>query len=129
METYVFVLTSLSTVIGSNSCDQVAGASQGQRAATTFAIEHIISFALAIDARPLTGYLLIFFSAEAIVAYSAPKGGEMSAMTGGARFEDLTYDGYMNPDGVFVNGLGQLTDSFLGPNDFELADILDTSGE
>lgn len=63
------------------------------------------------------------------MAYSAPKGGEMSAMTGGARFEDLTYDGDLTSGAVSINGLGQLTDSFLGPNDFELADILDTSGE
>lgn len=65
--------------------------------------------------------------AEDLVAYSAPKGGDMQAMTGGARFEDLGYDGILR-DGRLINGLGQMTDSLLGPNDFELPDQLDTRG-
>lgn len=66
-------------------------------------------------------------STEALVAYSAPQGGDMQAMTGGARFEDLSYDGIMR-NGNMINGLGQITDSFIGPNDFELPDPLDTRG-
>ncbi|CAG9558561.1 unnamed protein product [Danaus chrysippus] len=64
---------------------------------------------------------------QALVAYSAPQGGDMQAMTGGARFEDLSYDGIMR-NGNMINGLGQITDSFIGPNDFELPDPLDTRG-
>lgn len=62
------------------------------------------------------------------MAYSAPKGCEMQAMTGGARFVDLTYDGNMT-NLMSIDGLGQITDSLYGPNDFELPDILDTSGK
>ncbi|XP_047041032.1 discoidin domain-containing receptor 2-like [Helicoverpa zea] len=62
-----------------------------------------------------------------LVAYSAPKGGDMQAMTGGARFEDLGYDGTLR-EGRLINGLGQMTDSLVGPNDFELPDQLDTRG-
>ncbi|XP_063394288.1 epithelial discoidin domain-containing receptor 1-like [Cydia fagiglandana] len=62
-----------------------------------------------------------------LVAYSAPKGGDMQAMTGGARFEDLAYDGVQR-DGRLLDGLGQMTDSLLGPNDFEQPDPLDTQG-
>lgn len=69
----------------------------------------------------------ICISAENLVAYSAPKGGDMQAMTGGARFEDLAYDGVMR-DGRLLDGLGQMTDSLLGPNDFEQPDPLDTQG-
>ncbi|KAL0902582.1 hypothetical protein ABMA27_000418 [Loxostege sticticalis] len=64
---------------------------------------------------------------QALVAYSAPRGGDMQAMTGGAKFEDLAYDGVMR-DGKLFDGLGQMTDSLLGPNDFELPDPLDTRG-
>ncbi|XP_039763688.1 epithelial discoidin domain-containing receptor 1-like [Pararge aegeria] len=64
---------------------------------------------------------------QALIAYSAPQGGDMQEMTGGARFEDLSYDGIMRK-GKMINGLGQMTDSFLGPNDFELPDPLDTRG-
>lgn len=66
--------------------------------------------------------------AEALVAYSAPQGGDMQAMTGGARFEDLSYDGILRGRKM-INGLGQMTDSYLGPNDFELPDPSDTRGE
>lgn len=62
------------------------------------------------------------------MAYSAPRGGDMQAMTGGAKFEDLAYDGVMR-DGKLFDGLGQMTDSLLGPNDFELPDPLDTRGK
>ncbi|CAG4929735.1 unnamed protein product [Parnassius apollo] len=64
---------------------------------------------------------------QAIVAYSAPKGGDMQAMTGGARFEDLAYDGVIRGERL-LNGLGQMTDSLTGPNDFELPDPNDTRG-
>ncbi|CAK1588230.1 unnamed protein product [Parnassius mnemosyne] len=64
---------------------------------------------------------------QAIVAYSAPKGGDMQAMTGGARFEDLSYDGAKQGRRM-LNGLGQITDSLTGPNDFELPDPNDTRG-
>ncbi|XP_075990906.1 discoidin domain-containing receptor 2-like [Anticarsia gemmatalis] len=64
---------------------------------------------------------------QELVAYSAPKGGDMQAMTGGARFEDLAYDGPLR-DGRLINGLGQMTDSLVGPNDFELPDPNDTRG-
>ncbi|XP_037300018.1 discoidin domain-containing receptor 2 [Manduca sexta] len=64
---------------------------------------------------------------QAIVSYSASKGGDMQAMTGGARFEDMSYDGVMR-NARLVDGLGQITDSLLGPNDFELPDPSDTSG-
>lgn len=62
------------------------------------------------------------------MAYSAPKGCDMQAMTGGARFVDLTYDGNMTT-WISIDGLGQITDSLYGPNDFELPDILDTTGK
>lgn len=52
----------------------------------------------------------------------------MQAMTGGARFEDLSYDGVMR-DGKLIDGLGQMTDSLIGPNDFELPDPNDTRGK
>lgn len=52
----------------------------------------------------------------------------MQAMTGGARFEDLSYDGVMR-DGKLIDGLGQMTDSLTGPNDFELPDAYDTRGK
>lgn len=52
----------------------------------------------------------------------------MQAMTGGARFEDLSYDGVLRK-GKMIDGLGQITDSYTGPNDFELPDPLDTRGE
>lgn len=52
----------------------------------------------------------------------------MQAMTGGAKFEDLAYDGVLR-DGRLYDGMGQMTDSLLGPNDFELPDPLDTRGE
>ena len=71
--------------------------------------------------------LLYVVCAEDLVAYSAPKGGDMQAMTGGARFEDLGYDGTLK-EGRLINGLGQMTDSLVGPNDFELPDQLDTRG-
>ncbi|XP_072931480.1 discoidin domain-containing receptor 2-like [Epargyreus clarus] len=64
---------------------------------------------------------------QGIIAYSAPQGGDMQSMTGGARFEDLAYDGVVR-DGMMRDGMGQITDSLVGPNDFELADPLDTSG-
>ncbi|XP_060809690.1 epithelial discoidin domain-containing receptor 1-like [Amyelois transitella] len=64
---------------------------------------------------------------QALVAYSAPKGGDMQAMTGGARFEDLSFDGVLR-DGKLFDGLGQITDSLTGPNDFELPDPSDTRG-
>ncbi|XP_026314364.1 discoidin domain-containing receptor 2-like [Hyposmocoma kahamanoa] len=64
---------------------------------------------------------------QALIAYSAPRGGDMQAMTGGARFEDLSYDGVMR-EGKLMDGLGQMTDSLLGPNDFELPDPNDTRG-
>lgn len=51
----------------------------------------------------------------------------MQSMTGGARFEDLSYDGVMR-NGRMIDGLGQITDSYSGPNDFELPDPLDTQG-
>lgn len=51
----------------------------------------------------------------------------MQAMTGGARFGDLAYDGIFR-DGRLINGLGQMADSLLGPNDFELPDPSDTRG-
>lgn len=66
-------------------------------------------------------------STEALKAYSAPKGGNMQAMAGGARFEDLSYDGLMR-DNMMQDGLGQITDSLTGPNDFELLDTSDTRG-
>lgn len=61
------------------------------------------------------------------MSYSAPKGGAMQAMTGGARFEDLSYDGTTQKT-TLVNGLGQITDSLVGPNDFELPDPMDSRG-
>ncbi|VVC86261.1 unnamed protein product [Leptidea sinapis] len=64
---------------------------------------------------------------QAIVAYAAPKGGQMRSMTGGARFEDLSYDGVLRGTDL-VDGLGQITDSFTGPSDFELLDESDTQG-
>ncbi|XP_049885499.1 epithelial discoidin domain-containing receptor 1-like [Pectinophora gossypiella] len=64
---------------------------------------------------------------QALITYSAPKGGDMQAMTGGARFEDLSYDGVVR-DGRLIDGLGQMTDSLTGPNDFELPDPSDTRG-
>ncbi|XP_048488344.1 epithelial discoidin domain-containing receptor 1 isoform X2 [Plutella xylostella] len=64
---------------------------------------------------------------QALKAYSAPKGGNMQAMAGGARFEDLSYDGLMR-DNMMQDGLGQITDSLTGPNDFELLDTSDTRG-
>ncbi|XP_014369691.2 epithelial discoidin domain-containing receptor 1 [Papilio machaon] len=64
---------------------------------------------------------------QAIIAYSAPKGGDMQSMTGGAKFEDLSYDGVIR-DGRMLDGLGQITDSYTGPNDFELPDPDDTTG-
>ncbi|KAL4705683.1 hypothetical protein ACJJTC_018756 [Scirpophaga incertulas] len=64
---------------------------------------------------------------QEVTAYSAPKGGDMQSMTGGAKFEDLAYDGIMR-DGKMQNGLGQMTDSLFGPNDFELPDPNDTRG-
>lgn len=71
---------------------------------------------------------LLYVSTEAIVAYSAPKGGNMKSMAGGARFQDLTYDGNKS-EHRYWNGLGQLTDSLVGPNDFELPDPSDTAGK
>lgn len=53
----------------------------------------------------------------------------MQAMTGGAVFLDLAYDGNMTTKWISIDGLGQLTDSLYGPNDFELADMLDTAGK
>ncbi|CAG9781852.1 unnamed protein product [Diatraea saccharalis] len=64
---------------------------------------------------------------QALVAYSAPRGGDMQSMTGGAKFEDLAYDGVLR-DGTLYDGLGQMTDSLVGPNDFELPDPSDTGG-
>lgn len=64
---------------------------------------------------------------EALIAYSAPKGGDMQSMTGGAKFEDMSYDGILRK-GVMIDGMGQITDSLLGPNDFELPDPMDTRG-
>ncbi|XP_053624086.1 discoidin domain-containing receptor 2-like [Plodia interpunctella] len=64
---------------------------------------------------------------QALVAYSAPKGGDMQAMTGGAKFEDMSFDGTLR-DGRLSDGLGQITDSYIGPNDFELPDPSDTRG-
>lgn len=52
----------------------------------------------------------------------------MQAMTGGARFEDLSYDGVLR-DGKLQGGLGQMTDSLAGPNDFELPDPQDSTGK
>lgn len=71
-------------------------------------------------------YVICIFT-EALITYSAPRGGDMQAMTGGARFEDLAYDGVMR-DGKLIDGLGQMTDSLTGPNDFELPDPNDTRG-
>lgn len=71
---------------------------------------------------------LAHVSPEALDSYSAPKGGDMQAMTGGARFEDLSYDGVVR-DGKLLDGLGQMTDSLTGPNDFELPDPVDTRGK
>lgn len=71
---------------------------------------------------------MMSISTEALVAYSAPRGGDMQSMTAGAKFEDLPYDGVLR-DGRLFDGLGQMTDSFLGPNDFELPDPLDTRGK
>lgn len=51
----------------------------------------------------------------------------MLAMAGGARFEDVSYDGVV-ADGRMIDGLGQMTDSLTGPNDFELLDPADTRG-
>lgn len=62
------------------------------------------------------------------MAYSAPKGGDMQAMTGGAKFEDLSYDGVLR-DAKLSDGLGQISDSLTGPNDFELPDLYDTRGK
>lgn len=81
----------------------------------------------AMEVRLEAVYLHYAICAEDIVAYSAPKGGDMQAMTGGARFEDLAYDGTPR-EGRLINGLGQMTDSLVGPNDFELPDQLDTRG-
>lgn len=53
----------------------------------------------------------------------------MQTMTGGARFIDLTYDGNFTTNWISIDGLGQITDSLYGPNDFEMPDILDTSGK
>ncbi|KAJ2954435.1 hypothetical protein O0L34_g2705 [Tuta absoluta] len=64
---------------------------------------------------------------QALITYSAPKGGDMQAMTGGARFQDLSYDGPVR-DGRLQDGLGQMTDSLTGPNDFELPEPSDTRG-
>lgn len=48
-------------------------------------------------------------------------------MAAGALFTDVTYDGlYRN--GFASDGLGQMTDSLLGPNDFELLDPEDPEG-
>lgn len=81
----------------------------------------------AMKSRPWAVHSICVLCAEDVIAYSAPKGGDMQAMTGGARFEDLGYDGILR-DGRLINGLGQMTDSLLGPNDFELPDQLDTRG-
>lgn len=70
---------------------------------------------------------VLYVSTEAIVAYSAPVGGHMPTMTNGARFEDLSYDGQID-EKLLTDGLGQLTDSLYGPNDFEIADPADTAG-
>lgn len=51
----------------------------------------------------------------------------MQSMTGGAKFEDMSYDGILRK-GVMIDGMGQITDSLLGPNDFELPDPMDTRG-
>lgn len=75
-----------------------------------------------------SGVSLCSISPEALVAYAAPKGGDMQAMTGGARFEDLSYDGVVRGSKL-IDGLGQMSDSLLGPNDFELPDPLDTQGK
>lgn len=72
-------------------------------------------------------YVICIFT-EALITYSAPRGGDMQSMTGGARFEDLSYDGVMR-DGILKDGLGQMTDSFTGPNDFELPEPYDTRGK
>lgn len=88
----------------------------------------LIMMAHAERCRPRRCIYIINISTEALVAYSAPRGGDMQAMTGGAKFEDLAYDGVMR-DGKLFDGLGQMTDSLLGPNDFELPDPLDTRGK
>lgn len=81
-----------------------------------------------MDCRLWRRIYVIYIFTEALIAYSAPRGGDMQAMTGGARFEDLSYDGVMR-EGKLMDGLGQMTDSLLGPNDFELPDPNDTRGK
>lgn len=92
-----------------------------------FIINSIVS-AIAIENRLRRYIYAYWFSTEAIITYSAPRGGDMQAMTGGARFEDLSFDGVSRAGRLF-DGLGQLTDSYVGPNDFELPDPLDTRGK
>lgn len=86
-----------------------------------------VFFCSAISDHRSVGNSLCSFSPEALVAYAAPKGCEMQAMTGGARFEDLSYDGIVHGNNL-VNGLGQITDSYIGPNDFEIPEPFDTRG-
>lgn len=90
-------------------------------------LKYLLLCTLCAQNRHKAVYLLSTLCAEELVAYSAPKGGNMQAMTGGARFEDLAYDGQFR-DGRLINGLGQMTDSLAGPNDFELPDPNDTRG-
>lgn len=52
----------------------------------------------------------------------------MPAMAGGARFEDLSYDGVIK-NTKMLDGLGQMIDSLTGPNDFELLDPADSRGK
>lgn len=51
----------------------------------------------------------------------------MQTMAAGAVFTDITYDGVIR-NGLSYNGLGQMTDSLLGPSDFELLDPTDNKG-
>lgn len=51
----------------------------------------------------------------------------MQTMAAGALFTDVTYDGFYR-NGLAYDGLGQMTDSLVGPNDFELLDPNDTRG-